>query len=155
MAAPSAKPVTVVTAAAPPPEGEELILMGRADFTAGLPGVVNVADFGLTVKPLNFDVASAIQIPADVDGLLTAPVAPSAPGGTSQDLSGPGGAGVGDTLTPDPAIAAVVSAVYSAPSVINQVTADLTYDGGPPADSVVKGVWRGVELIIFVTIAFE
>lgn len=154
MAQPSAKPnVLEVTAAN---GGDEVVLMGIAVFDAGVPGTVNVGIFGLTVKPLNFDTVGAIQFPQDVNGLLVAPV-PGAPGGADQSLVGPGGATGADTLTPDAAWAGTMAAAYSAPDVVNAITADLTYDGGAPppgGGSVVKGLWRGVELIIFVSILF-
>ena len=129
-----------------------MILMGRANFVDGVPSTVNVAEFGLTPPAANYAVPGAIVEPKDVEGTLAGFIVPIDEGnsvlrGTSIDAT--------DTLIPDPGIVTRISAAYSAPGAQNERTVDLTYDGVVTlgAKGVVKGVWKGVDILIFVNIS--
>ena len=157
MARPNMKPVAGPFVAPPePPEEEEEMLMGRADFTAGVPEIISVTDFGVTPVPVNFLPPGPIQSNADVEGAIHGNTVPGAFGNVL--LRGADALLPGDIVTPDPALGGVVAGSYSAPGPGAARTIDLDYDGGdpPPGEvSVVRANWKGTDILIFLEFAVE
>ncbi len=156
MARPNLKPVVGPFVAEPePPEEDDFMLMGQAAFDAGAPGDRDVDLFGIALRPENYDAAGAIQKPGDVDGCIAGFLVGASP--TNEQLRAAALTG-DDTLTPDPALAGSVTAAYSAAGFANERIVNLSYDGTsiPPGDaSVVRGVFKGQEIIIFLDFLFD
>ena len=129
------------------------MLMGVAAFIEGVPSAVVVTRWGLAPTPLNYMTAGQIQLPADVKGTLPGFVA----GFSAENAQFAGlAADATDTLDADPALGGVIVPTFTGPGVLNRFDVTVTYDGGvaPVGNgSVVRGVWKGVDFLIFVDIS--
>ena len=131
------------------------MLMGIASFTAGLGQTINVALFGLAPTPDNFLPVGTIQQPSDVSGTLPN----AALGGTTNEQLRGTSAEAGDTITPDAALGTSFDASnFDGPGLSNEFTLELIYDGlvvPPGFVSVVRAVWKGVDILVFCDFAAE
>ncbi len=129
------------------------MLMGVATFIDGIASDVVVTRWGIAPIPANYMTDGAIQLPADVKGTLAGFIA----GFSAENAQLAGlAAGVTDTLVADPALGGVIAPSFTGPETLNRFDVTLAYDGGaaPPGNgSVVRGVWKGVDFLIFVDIS--
>lgn len=128
-----------------------MVLMGKAAFVTGVPSAPIVGVFGIAPLPGNYDVVGEIQELSDVAGTLakymTSGLADNATiRGVDVDAA--------DMLAADAALGGVVVPTWGSLGIGNSRSVVLTYDGGvaPAGDvSVVRGVWKGTDILIFCT----
>ncbi len=130
-----------------------MVLMGTAAFVTGIPSAPVSSAFGIAPLPGNYDVvgASRIQKIADVAGTLATMVTV----GTDRNAEIRGAdVDPADMLAADAALGGFVLPTWGAAGGNNERSVVLTYDGGAaPAGnvSVVRGVWKGTDILIFCT----
>lgn len=128
-----------------------MVLMGKAAFVGGFPSAPVVSVFGIAPQPGNYNVVGAIQELSDVAGTLAKYMTDAA--ADNAEIRG-ATVGAADMLAADAALGGFVVPTWGAAGFDNERTVVLTYDGGAaPAGnvSVVRGVWKGVDILIFCT----